>query len=332
MCHAPRLASSTTWNWNSGWYAIPSHPHHHHHPNPNLYPCPHPHTHTNSLRFGTAARISAHICIKYLIKPDSCVFLISDFQTHNPRFGLVFLCRIQISVARRTAVSTCRVQRISKVLQSKTISLSSHRPKPTEPYTGSTPNCPGAQLDTDPPHIPIPLHIPISNPVIRKPLPTRSRSRNRLAVELRKRQPKKKPGIMPTITEDCIDGFQQYYSRPPERPKKKSLKQMVYDSEDNSYFGRSMDSWGELEIFHCGLRKPQVLAPVASSRVDSLDKSLTLIKRISFVVALALTADADYRGCGWVEWMDGWMYLFAGLPPLSPLSSSCPCPFLLPAQ
>jgi len=156
----------------------------------------------------------------------------------------------------------------------------------------------------DPPHISIPLHIPISNPVIRKPLPTRSRSRNRLAVELRKRQPKKKPGIMPTITEDCIDGFQQYYSRPPERPKKKSLKQMVYDSEDNSYFGRSMDSWGELEIFHCGLRKPQVLAPVASSRVDSLDKSLTLIKRISFVVALALTADADYRGCGWVEWMD----------------------------
>jgi len=50
---------------------------------------------------------------------------------------------------------------------------------------------------------------------------------------------------MPTITEDCIDGFQQYYSRPPERPKKKSLKQMVYDSEDNSYFGRSIDSWGE---------------------------------------------------------------------------------------
>lgn len=31
---------------------------------------------------------------------------------------------------------------------------------------------------------------------------------------------------------------------------------------------------------------------------------------------------------GW----NGWMYLFAGLPPLSPLSSSCPCPFLLPAQ
>ncbi|EDX04013.1 GD22540 [Drosophila simulans] len=55
---------------------------------------------------------------------------------------------------------------------------------------------------------------------------------------------------MPTITEDCIDGFQQYYSRPPERPKKKSLKQMVYDSEDNSYFGRSMDSWAKIGIFY----------------------------------------------------------------------------------
>lgn len=50
---------------------------------------------------------------------------------------------------------------------------------------------------------------------------------------------------MPTITEDCIDGFQQYYARPPERPKKKSFKQMIYDSDDNSYFGRTIESWGE---------------------------------------------------------------------------------------
>ncbi|KAH8409929.1 hypothetical protein KR009_001258 [Drosophila setifemur] len=55
---------------------------------------------------------------------------------------------------------------------------------------------------------------------------------------------------MPTITEDCIDGFQQYYSRPPERPKKKSIKQMVYDSEDNSYFGRSIESWAKIGIFY----------------------------------------------------------------------------------
>lgn len=58
---------------------------------------------------------------------------------------------------------------------------------------------------------------------------------------------------MPTITEDCIDGFQQYYARPPERPKKKSFKQMIYDSEDNSYFGRTIESWGELWVFGGGI-------------------------------------------------------------------------------
>ncbi|TDG44892.1 hypothetical protein AWZ03_008700 [Drosophila navojoa] len=56
---------------------------------------------------------------------------------------------------------------------------------------------------------------------------------------------------MPTITEDCIDGFQQYYSRPPEMPKKKSIKQMIYDDEENSYFGRTIESWA------CTMEVPQ---------------------------------------------------------------------------
>ncbi|XP_034473185.1 sodium/potassium-transporting ATPase subunit beta-2 isoform X1 [Drosophila innubila] len=55
---------------------------------------------------------------------------------------------------------------------------------------------------------------------------------------------------MPTITEDCIDGFQQYYARPPERPKKKSIKQMIHDPDDNSYFGRTIDSWAKIGIFY----------------------------------------------------------------------------------
>ncbi|XP_030241920.1 sodium/potassium-transporting ATPase subunit beta-2 isoform X1 [Drosophila navojoa] len=55
---------------------------------------------------------------------------------------------------------------------------------------------------------------------------------------------------MPTITEDCIDGFQQYYSRPPEMPKKKSIKQMIYDDEENSYFGRTIESWAKIGIFY----------------------------------------------------------------------------------
>ncbi|EDW11716.1 sodium/potassium-transporting ATPase subunit beta-2 isoform X1 [Drosophila mojavensis] len=55
---------------------------------------------------------------------------------------------------------------------------------------------------------------------------------------------------MPTITEDCIDGFQQYYSRPPEMPKKKSIKQMIYDAEENSYFGRTVESWAKIGIFY----------------------------------------------------------------------------------
>lgn len=50
---------------------------------------------------------------------------------------------------------------------------------------------------------------------------------------------------MPTVAEESIDAFQNYYARPPERPKKKSLKQMIYDEETSEYCGRTIESWGE---------------------------------------------------------------------------------------
>lgn len=50
---------------------------------------------------------------------------------------------------------------------------------------------------------------------------------------------------MPTVAEESIDAFQNYYARPPERPKKKSFKQMIYDPETNEYFGRTIESWGK---------------------------------------------------------------------------------------
>lgn len=50
---------------------------------------------------------------------------------------------------------------------------------------------------------------------------------------------------MPTAAEESIDAFQHYYSRPPERPKSRSWKQMLYDPEEKSYCGRTVDSWGE---------------------------------------------------------------------------------------
>lgn len=50
---------------------------------------------------------------------------------------------------------------------------------------------------------------------------------------------------MPTVAEESIDAFQNYYARPPERPKKKTLKQMVYDPETSAYFGRTIESWGK---------------------------------------------------------------------------------------
>lgn len=54
---------------------------------------------------------------------------------------------------------------------------------------------------------------------------------------------------MPTVAEESIDAFQNYYARPPERPKKKSLKQMVYDADNQEYFGRTVESWGKLYDF-----------------------------------------------------------------------------------
>lgn len=53
---------------------------------------------------------------------------------------------------------------------------------------------------------------------------------------------------MPTVAEESIDAFQNYYARPPERPKKRSFRQMLYDPETKSYFGRSVESWGKLYI------------------------------------------------------------------------------------
>lgn len=50
---------------------------------------------------------------------------------------------------------------------------------------------------------------------------------------------------MPTVAEESIDAFQNYYARPPERPKKKSFKQMLYDPETSEYFGRTIESWGK---------------------------------------------------------------------------------------
>lgn len=50
---------------------------------------------------------------------------------------------------------------------------------------------------------------------------------------------------MPTAAEESIDAFQHYYSRPPERPKSRSWKQIIYDPEEKTYCGRTVDSWGE---------------------------------------------------------------------------------------
>lgn len=80
---------------------------------------------------------------------------------------------------------------------------------------------------------------------------------------------------MPTITEDCIDGFQQYYSRPPERPKKKSFKQMIYDDEDNSYFGRTIESWGEWEALVIG-RRVSGIGDRGSGSISQLRKACTV--------------------------------------------------------
>ncbi|XP_014102717.1 sodium/potassium-transporting ATPase subunit beta-2 isoform X1 [Bactrocera oleae] len=55
---------------------------------------------------------------------------------------------------------------------------------------------------------------------------------------------------MPTAAEESIDAFQHYYSRPPERPKSRSWKQMLYDPEEKSYCGRTVDSWAKIGIFY----------------------------------------------------------------------------------
>uniref|UniRef100_A0A1A9V4V3 Uncharacterized protein n=1 Tax=Glossina austeni TaxID=7395 RepID=A0A1A9V4V3_GLOAU len=76
---------------------------------------------------------------------------------------------------------------------------------------------------------------------------------------------------MPTVAEESIDAFQNYYARPPERPKKRSFRQMLYDPETKSYFGRSVESWvliadnSLLPIIVCGLIIIQ-LAPIAYYR------------------------------------------------------------------
>lgn len=48
---------------------------------------------------------------------------------------------------------------------------------------------------------------------------------------------------MPTEAEESIDAFQQYYARPIVMPKKKSFKEMIHDSDDGTYFGRTVPSW-----------------------------------------------------------------------------------------
>lgn len=49
---------------------------------------------------------------------------------------------------------------------------------------------------------------------------------------------------MPTEAEESIDAFQHYYARPIiVMPKKKKFKEMLYDSEDGTIFGRTGSSW-----------------------------------------------------------------------------------------
>lgn len=48
---------------------------------------------------------------------------------------------------------------------------------------------------------------------------------------------------MPTEAEESIDAFQQYYARPIVMPKKVTFKQMLYDPDDGTIFGRTGSSW-----------------------------------------------------------------------------------------
>lgn len=52
---------------------------------------------------------------------------------------------------------------------------------------------------------------------------------------------------MPTEGEECINAFQQYYSRPMEIPKKESLRLFLFNPKTKAVFGRTGSSWGKSE-------------------------------------------------------------------------------------